>query len=200
MDPSDREVRWIAALMPYSVAVGPLSTLITLEIASLRGGGPIDVGYAMSAGSAAGIIAPLLWGGFLLDRYSSRRILTLGFLGTALFILVLAHAPSIPQIALYYASSSLFSSAVGVSMSFILVKSSGKLKLNESYSVLNFISSLGYLIGGDVSAAVLSSFMDIKDIFANHGFTTHNFLHLVIDEGTAGHWRGGKDHDEWAGN
>lgn len=164
MDPSDREVRWIAALMPYSVAVGPLSTLITLEIASLRGGGPIDVGYAMSAGSAAGIIAPLLWGGFLLDRYSSRRILTLGFLGTALFILVLAHAPSIPQIALYYASSSLFSSAVGVSMSFILVKSSGKLKLNESYSVLNFISSLGYLIGGDVSAAVLSSFMDIKDI------------------------------------
>ncbi|BDR90971.1 MFS transporter [Vulcanisaeta souniana] len=161
MDPSDREVRWIAALMPYSVAVGPLSTLITLEIASLRGG-PIDVGYAMSAGSAAGIIAPLLWG-FLLDRYSSRRILTLGFLGTALFILVLAHAPSIPQIALYYASSSLFSSAVGVSMSFILVKSSGKLKLNESYSVLNFISSLGYLIG-DVSAAVLSSFMDIKDI------------------------------------
>lgn len=161
MDPSDREVRWIAALLPYSVAVGPLSTLITLEIVSLRGG-PIDVSYAMSAGSAAGIIAPILWG-FLLDRYGSRRILTLGFLGTASFILVLTHTPSIPQIALYYASSSLFSSAVGVSMSFILVKSSSKLKLNESYSVLNFISSLGYLIG-DVSAAVLSSFMDIKDI------------------------------------
>ncbi len=90
-------------------------------------------------------------------------MLALGFLGTALFILALTYAPNIPQIALYYAASSLFSSAVGISTSFILVKSSSRYRLNESYSLLNFISSLGYLIG-DVSAAVLSGFMDIKSI------------------------------------
>lgn len=122
----------------------------------------MDVGYAMAAGSAAGIIAPLLWG-FLLDRYGSRDVLALGFLGTALFILALTYAPNVPQITLYYAASSLFSSAVGVSTSFILVKSSSRLRLNESYSMLNFINSMGYLVG-DVSAAVLSGFMDIKAI------------------------------------
>ncbi|GAB6948114.1 MFS transporter [Vulcanisaeta sp. JCM 16161] len=116
----------------------------------------------MAAGSAAGIIAPLLWG-FLLDRYGSKEVLALGFLGTALFILALTYAPNIPQIALYYAASSLFSSAVGVSTSFILVKSSSRYRLNESYSLLNFISSLGYLIG-DVLAAVLSGFMVTKSI------------------------------------
>ncbi|ADN49893.1 MFS transporter [Vulcanisaeta distributa] len=156
-----RNARWILTLLPYSVAIGPLGTLITLEIASLRGG-PVDVGYAMAAGSAAGIIAPLLWG-FLLDRYGSRDVLALGFLGTALFILALTYAPNVPQITLYYAASSLFSSAVGVSTSFILVKSSSRLRLNESYSMLNFINSMGYLVG-DVSAAVLSGFMDIKAI------------------------------------
>ncbi len=90
-------------------------------------------------------------------------MLALGFLGTAIFILALSYAPNVPQIALYYAASSLFSSAVGVSTSFILVKSSSKLRLNESYSMLNFINSLGYLVG-DVSAAVLSGFMDVKSI------------------------------------
>ncbi|MGC8544308.1 MAG: MFS transporter, partial [Vulcanisaeta sp.] len=154
-------IKWVFALLPYSIAVGPLSTLITLEIASLRGS-PVDVGYAMAAGSAAGIIAPLLWG-FLLDRYGSKKVLTLGFLGSALFILALTYAPNIPQIALYYAASSLFSSAVGVSTSFILIKSSSRYMLNESYSILNFISSLGYLMG-DVLAAVLSGFMGIKTI------------------------------------
>ncbi len=154
-------IKWVFALLPYSIVVGPLSTLITLEIASLRGS-PVDVGYAMAAGSAAGIIAPLLWG-FLLDRYGSKKVLTLGFLGSALFILALTYAPNIPQIALYYAASSLFSSAVGVSTSFILIKSSSRYMLNESYSILNFISSLGYLMG-DVLAAVLSGFMGIKTI------------------------------------
>ncbi len=98
-----------------------------------------------------------------MDRYGSRDALALGFLGTALFILALTYAPNVPQITLYYAASSLFSSTVGVSISFILVKSSSRLRLNESYSMLNFINSMGYLVG-DVSAAALSGFMDIKTI------------------------------------
>ncbi|WP_243666620.1 hypothetical protein [Vulcanisaeta sp. JCM 16159] len=43
-----RSTGWVLTLLPYSVAIGPLSTLITLEIASLMGG-PVDVGYAMAA-------------------------------------------------------------------------------------------------------------------------------------------------------
>ena len=149
------------ALMPYSIAIGPLGTLLTLEIVSLKGT-PVDVSYAMSAGSAAGVVAPLIWG-FLLDKYGGRRILTLGFLGTAALMLTLAYTSSIPQIALYYAVASLFSSAVGVSASMIIVSYSSKSKWSESYSSLNFISSLGYLIG-DLTAAALSGFLSIKFI------------------------------------
>ncbi len=149
------------ALMPYSIAIGPLGTLLTLEIVSLNGT-PVDVSYAMSAGSAAGVAAPLIWG-FLLDKYGGRRILTLGFLGTTAFMLALAYTSSIPQIALYYAAASLFSSAVGVSASMIIVGYSSRSKWSESYSSLNFISSLGYLIG-DLTAAVLSGFLSIKFI------------------------------------
>lgn len=162
----NQRVNWMMALMPYSIAIGPLGTLLTLEIAALRGS-PIDVSYAMSAGSAAGVVAPLIWG-FLLDKYGGRRILTLGFLGTALFMLTLAYASSIPQIALYYAAASLFSSAVGVSASMIIVGYSSRSRWNESYSRLNFISSLGYLIG-DLTAAALSGFLSIKAIILSMG-------------------------------
>ena len=162
----ERRINWMMALMPYSIAIGPLGTLLTLEIVSLKGT-PIDVSYAMSAGSAAGVAAPLIWG-FLLDKYGGRRVLTLGFLGTALFILALAYASSIPQIALYYAAASLFSSAVGVSASMIIVGYSSRSRWNESYSSLNFISSLGYLIG-DLAAAVLSGFLSIKTIILSMG-------------------------------
>ncbi|WP_291764504.1 MFS transporter [Caldivirga sp. UBA161] len=156
-----RRINWMMALMPYSIAIGPLGTLLTLEIVSLNGT-PVDVSYAMSAGSAAGVAAPLIWG-FLLDKYGGRRILTLGFLGTTAFMLALAYTSSIPQIALYYAAASLFSSAVGVSASMIIVGYSSRSKWSESYSSLNFISSLGYLIG-DLTAAVLSGFLSIKFI------------------------------------
>jgi MFS family permease len=147
------------ALMPYSIAIGPLGTLLTLEIASLRGS-PVDVSYAMSAGSAAGVIAPLMWG-FLLDRYGGRRVLALGFLGTSIFMLALTYVNAIPQISLFYAAASLFSSAVGVSTSLMVISSSSKDKWSEGYSRLNFISSLGYLIG-DLAAAALSSILSIR--------------------------------------
>lgn len=145
--------------MPYSIAIGPLGTLLTLEIASLRGS-PVDVSYAMSAGSAAGVIAPLMWG-FLLDRYGGRRVLALGFLGTSIFMLALTYVNAIPQISLFYAAASLFSSAVGVSTSLMVISSSSKDKWSEGYSRLNFISSLGYLIG-DLAAAALSSILSIR--------------------------------------
>ena len=145
--------------MPYSIAIGPLGTLLTLEIASLRGS-PVDVSYAMSAGSAVGIIAPLMWG-FLLDRYGGRRVLALGFLGTSIFMLALTYVNAIPQISLFYAAASLFSSAVGISTSLMVISSSSKDKWSEGYSRLNFISSLGYLIG-DLAAAALSSILSIR--------------------------------------
>lgn len=150
---------WVLALVPYSVTVGPLGTLLTLEIASLRGS-PVDVGYAMSAGSAAGVIAPIVWG-LILDKYGGRRVLNIGFLGTALFVLALAYAHTIPQIALYYAAASLFSSAVGIAASLMIVDSSVKVKWNEEYSRLNSASSLGYLLG-NLAAAVLSGFLSIE--------------------------------------
>jgi Major Facilitator Superfamily. len=160
MAPSNRRLNgWMIALMPYSIAIGPLGTLLTLEIASLRGS-PVDVSYAMSAGSAAGVIAPLMWG-FLLDRYGGRRVLALGFLGTSIFMLALTYVNAIPQISLFYAAASLFSSAVGVSTSLMVISSSSKDKWSEGYSRLNFISSLGYLIG-DLAAAALSSILSIR--------------------------------------
>ena len=163
---SSRGVGWVAVLMPYSIAIGPLGTLITLEVASLRGS-PVELGYAMSTGSAVGVLAPLVWG-LLLDRYDGRRILTLGFLGTAISIIALAYAGNIPQVALYYASSSLFSSAVGVASSVILVGSTERARWNESYSRLNLAGSLGYLVG-DLTAAALAGFMSVKAILMAMG-------------------------------
>ncbi|MGC9071279.1 MAG: MFS transporter [Acidilobus sp.] len=142
---------WMIALLPFNLAMGPLGTLVTLEVVELRGGA-VSVSYAMSAGTAAGIIASLLWG-FALDRYDRRSVLLLGLAGTASFLALLSFASSIPAVVSYYAAASLFSSAVGMAVSVLIMDTYEKRSWGVAYSRYNYLSSIGYLTGDAASAA-----------------------------------------------
>lgn len=152
---------WMASLIPFNIAMGPLSTLVTLEIYDLRGGA-VGVSYAMSAGTAASILASILWG-FALDRYDRKRVLLAGLLGTFLSLLALSFASSTAQVAAYYASASLFSSAVGMAVSVLIMDTIEKPRWSSAYSRYNMLSSVGYL-AGDVGAAALSGFLRARTL------------------------------------
>lgn len=152
---------WMISLMPFNLAMGPLSTLVTLEVYELRGGA-VGVSYAMSAGTAASIVASIIWG-FTLDRYDRKDVLTAGLVGTLLSLLALAFSSSLAEVATYYAAASLFSSAVGMAVSVLVMDTIEKSRWSSAYSRYNMLSSVGYL-SGDVTAAVASGLMPTRTI------------------------------------
>lgn len=151
----------MASLLPFNIAMGPLSTLVTLEVYDLRGGA-VGVSYAMSAGSAASIVASVLWG-MALDRYDRKLVLSLGLAGTLLSLLALSYARYVGEVAAFYAAASLFSAAVGMAVSVLIMDTYQKQAWNAAYSRYNMLSSVGYLVG-DVGAAVASGFMSVRTI------------------------------------
>jgi MFS family permease len=149
------------SLIPFNLAMGPLSTLVTLEVYELRGGA-VGVSYAISAGTAASILASLIWG-FALDRYDRKDVLTVGLAGTLLSLLALAFSSSLAEVAAYYAAASLFSSAVGMAVSVLIMDTIEKSRWSSAYSRYNMLSSVGYLLG-DVAAAIASGLMPTRAI------------------------------------
>ncbi|MGC9113100.1 MFS transporter [Acidilobus sp.] len=152
---------WMISLIPFNLAMGPLSTLVTLEVYELRGGA-VGVSYAISAGTAASILASLIWG-FALDRYDRKDVLTVGLAGTLLSLLALAFSSSLAEVAAYYAAASLFSSAVGMAVSVLIIDTIEKSRWSSAYSRYNMLSSVGYL-SGDVAAAIASGLMPTRAI------------------------------------
>ena len=152
---------WMMSLIPFNIAMGPLSTLVTLQIYDLRGGA-VGVSYAMSAGTAASILASILWG-LALDRYDRKKVLLVGVLGTFLSIVALSFASSTAQVTAYYAAAALFSSAVGMAVSILIMDTIEKSRWSLAYARYNMISSVGYL-AGDVGAAALSGLLHINTI------------------------------------
>ncbi len=150
---------WMLALLPFNVAMGPISTLVTLEVAQLRGG-PVSVSYAMSAGTGAGILASVLWG-YALDRYDRRGVLLVGLSGTAAFLLLISLASTIPELVAYYAATSLFSTAVGMTVSMLIMDTYEKRSWSVAYSRYNYLSSIGYL-AGDLSSAAAAPLIGIR--------------------------------------
>lgn len=66
-----KDTRWMYLVIPYNTSIGPLSTLVTLQILSL-GGNAIDVAYAISLSNAVLIPASIIWG-FLADKMDRKK-------------------------------------------------------------------------------------------------------------------------------
>ncbi|MGC9209903.1 MAG: MFS transporter [Acidilobus sp.] len=160
---------WMLALLPFNLAMGPLSTLVTLEVVELKGGS-VSVSYAMSAGTFAGIVASIIWG-FAVDRYDRKLVLLLGLAGTSAFLALLSVASSIPAVVSFFAAASLFSSAVGISVSVLIMDTYDKRFWASAYSRYNYLSSVGYL-AGDVVAAAAAPLLGIRRLALLTGAAT----------------------------
>jgi MFS family permease len=76
---------WVDAILPYNIAVGPVSILIQLLILNLNGT-VIDVAFAVALFSGIGIPAALVWGS-ITDRFQRRKkIIVTSYLATAVIL------------------------------------------------------------------------------------------------------------------
>lgn len=141
-------------VIPFNASTGPLSTLITLQIISL-GGNAISVAYVISLSNAVLIPASMIWG-FMADRLDRKKQILISFGGTALPLIFMPLANSIPLIALNYSLITFMSTASSTPFNLLVMESAEKKHWGQLFSRFSFLSSLGVLIGLIVSTFLVT--------------------------------------------
>ncbi len=136
---------WMYALIPYNIAMGPLSTLITLQILKL-GGNVIDVAYAISLSNLASIIGSLIWG-FAADYFDRKKQILISLSTVGLSLIAISYTKSINLIEVIYSILSFLNAASTTPISLLIMSTVRKDLWTSAYAKLNYLSSIGYLIG-----------------------------------------------------
>ncbi len=139
-------VAWINSVLPISIALGPVSTIIQLFILNMHGT-VIEVGLAVTLYNTVSIPAAMFWG-FATDRARKRRpIIIISYLATAgVFVLFFA-ARTFYSVSLLYALFSFATTASTTPLNLLIMETERKQKWASAFARLSMISSIGNTIG-----------------------------------------------------
>ncbi|BFH74560.1 MFS transporter [Sulfurisphaera javensis] len=149
-----RDTKWLYLTLPYNATIGPISTLITLQIISL-GGNAIDVAYVISLGNLILIPSSIFWG-FRADKMSRKKQILISFSGTTVSLLLLSYSRNLSLIALGYSLLIFTSTASTTPFNLLVMESAEKKEWGSLFSRFSLFSSIGTLIG-----LLLSTFLVI---------------------------------------
>lgn len=175
--------KWMLAAVPFSAAVGPLSTFVPLYLLRL-GGNAITVGLAVTLYNAVIIPASIIWG-LAVDLTSWRRKLILISYGMSTALLfALFFARNAYSVALLYAGIGLFSAASSTPINLLIMETAPKQKWASAFSTLNLLASAGTTAGLLFSAVYtsiysLQSMMLFLGVFA---FSSAASAYLLVKD------------------
>ena len=137
---------WVDAILPFNIAVGPVSTLIQLLILNLHGT-VIDVAFAIALFSGVGIPAALVWG-FVADRFQRRKkIIVISYLATAAIMVSFLFANTGYLISLLYAVFSFVTSASTTPLNLLIMETEPKHKWAIAFAKFSMVTSIGQTAG-----------------------------------------------------
>ena len=137
---------WIGAVLPFNIALGPVSTLVQLLILNLDGT-VVEVGLAITLFNAVSIPAALLWG-FVTDRFHRRKPLILSsFLVTPLLLLLFLFVRTTYWVSLLYALLSIATMASTTPLNLLVMETEQKPKWASVFAAFSMISSIGQTLG-----------------------------------------------------
>src|SRR5271157_2597200 len=137
---------WINSVLPISIALGPVSTIIQLFILNMHGT-VIEVGLAVTLYNTVSIPAAMFWG-FATDRAHRRRpIIIMSYLATAVVFGLFFVARTFYSISLLYAVFSFATTASTTPLNLLIMETERKQKWASAFARLSMISSIGNTIG-----------------------------------------------------
>ncbi len=157
-----RSTRWIYTTLPASIAVGPLSSVITLYILQL-GGTVIDVSYAIALASALAIPAAFFWGSISDTFQKMRAQIVLSYLGLAVLLLAFMLLGSVLGVILTYGLYAFVTAANATPLNLLVMGTSPRQKWAASFSKLQTVGSLGTTIGF-VVAVIVAGLLSLKEL------------------------------------
>jgi MFS family permease len=148
---------WVKSVVPYSIATGPVGTLIQLLILNLHGT-VIDVGLAVTLFSAVSVPAAVFWG-FATDRFHRRKpIIIASYLATAAVLFLFLFAGTVYYVSFLYALFSFVTSAVTTPLNLLVMENSPKQKWSSAFAWFSMVTSIGQT-GGLILGTAWSSFL-----------------------------------------
>lgn len=157
-----KDSKWMFSALVFNIAIGPISTLLTIQILDL-GGNALDIAYALTVANIMLIPASIFWG-ILSDRVDIRKIILMGFFVTFLLLLIMRFINDIPLLIATYGVLSFFSTSYSTPMNLLVMETTEKQKWALSLSRLSMLSSIGALIGLLIST-FLVIFIHIYDLY-----------------------------------
>ncbi len=137
---------WINSVLPFSIALGPVGTLVQLLILYLHGT-IIEVSLAVTLSSAVSVPAAVIWG-FVTDRVHKRKpIIVASYLVTAGVLVSFLIAKTTYSVSLLYAFFSLISSASTTPLNLLIMETERKQKWATAFAKFSMITSIGNTVG-----------------------------------------------------
>jgi MFS family permease len=137
---------WLSAVLPFNIALGPISTLVQLLILNLNGT-VLEVGLAVTLFNAVSIPAALFWG-FVVDRFHRRKLLVLcSFLITPLLLVLFLFAQSTYMVSFLYALISIAITASTTPLNLLVMETEHKPKWASAFAAFSMVSSIGQTVG-----------------------------------------------------
>jgi MFS family permease len=141
-----KPAEWVDAILPFNIAVGPVSTLIQLLILNLHGT-VIDVSFAIALFSAVGVPAALFWG-FVTDRFQRRKkIIVASYLATAVVLALFLFANTGYLVSLLYTVFSFVTSASTTPLNLLVMETERKQKWATAFASFSMVTSIGQTVG-----------------------------------------------------
>ncbi|MGC8636379.1 MAG: MFS transporter [Thermoprotei archaeon] len=168
--------RWMWAVVPFYLSLGPLGTLIPLYLLKL-GGTAITVGLAITLYNGVTIPASIIWG-LVVDFTAWRRKLILMSYGTSTALLFFLYfARDALSVAVIYAGVGFFSTASSTPLNLLVMETAEKRRWPSAFSLLNLLASAGTTAGLIFATAYtaifsLRSMMVFLSIFAASSVAT----------------------------
>jgi len=137
---------WVDAVIPFNIAVGPVSTLTQLLILNFQGT-VIDVAFAIALFSAVGVPAAVFWG-FVTDRFQRRKnIIVASYLVTAAILISFLFADTVYLVSLLYAVFSFATSASTTPLNLLVMETERKQKWSTAFARFSMVTSIGQTVG-----------------------------------------------------
>ena len=141
-----QQPNWIYSVLPFNVALGPVSTFVQLYILELHGT-VIDIALAVTLFNAVSIPAAMIWG-FATDKLPRRKpIIVASYLAVAGTLAIFLFTRSLYGVDLLYAAFSLFSSAAATPLNLLIMETKPKSNWAVGFSEFSMVSGVGVTIG-----------------------------------------------------
>jgi MFS family permease len=137
---------WVGSVLPFNIALGPVSTLIQLLILNFNGT-VVEVGLAVALFNAVSIPSALFWG-LVTDRFHRRRpLILISFVVTSLILVCFLFARTGYWVSFLYALFSFATTASTTPLNLLVMETEQKHKWASAFAKFSMVSSAGQTLG-----------------------------------------------------